>query len=43
MTDYTGSFAPHEQQSTTDVARDQAANVGQAAAKAGGHVAPDRQ
>jgi len=39
MTDYTGSFAPQDQQSTTDVARDQAANVGQAAAEAGGHVA----
>jgi hypothetical protein len=39
MTDYTGSFAPQDQPSTTDVARDQAANVGQAAAEAGSHVA----
>ena len=39
MTDYPRSFPPQDQPSTTAVARDQAANVGQAAADAGGHVA----
>jgi hypothetical protein len=44
MTDQTGSFAspgsaPQTQASTTDVARDQAANVGRSASEAGSHVA----
>jgi hypothetical protein len=41
MTDYTGPYSPHDQAqpSTTAVARDEAANVGQSAAEAGSHVA----
>jgi hypothetical protein len=44
MSDQTGSFAPpgsasQAQASTTDVARDQAANVGRSAGEAGSHVA----
>src|SRR5208282_4823026 len=42
MTDQTGSFAPQGQgslSSTTDVARDEAANVGQTVSEAGSHVA----
>ena len=39
MTDYPRSFPPQDQPSTTAVARDQAVNVGQAAAEAGSHVA----
>jgi hypothetical protein len=41
MTDYTGPYSPQDQAqpSTTAVARDEAANVGQSAAEAGSHVA----
>jgi hypothetical protein len=41
MTDYTGPYSPQDQAqpSTTAVARDEAANVGQSAAEAGSYVA----
>jgi hypothetical protein len=41
MTDYTGPYSPQDQAqpSTTAVARDEAANVGQSATEAGSHVA----
>src|SRR2546423_15027164 len=41
MTDYTGPYSPQDQvqPSTTAVARDEAANVGQSAAETGSHVA----
>jgi hypothetical protein len=44
MSQYTGSYAPRDggsgaEPSTTDVARDEAANVGRSARDAGGHVA----